>query len=166
MKIKRSTLVAFIYAGNILCVLNGNAQSAGSLELLNNTKKYDGQTVVYKGEIIGDIMVRGDYTWLHVNDGGAAIGVWVPNALIKDIRYAGDYHTRGDIVKVSGIFYRSCLEHGGDLDIHASAVGKITSGNSIHHSTDKEKLRTAIFSSMVMLLFYILKEYPKPKKNN
>ena len=108
----------------ILCIPDSYAQTFTSLDLLNNTKQYNGKAVNYKGEVIGDVMIRGDYTWLHVNDGIIAIGIWAPKTMIKDIRYAGNYHRKGDIIEVIGMFHRSCLEHGGDLDIHASEIKK------------------------------------------
>ena len=63
----------------VLAVSSSNcyAQTPTSLELINNAKQYDGKTVNYKGEVIGEVMVRGDYAWLHVNDGTIAIGIWV-----------------------------------------------------------------------------------------
>ena len=106
-----------------------SAQMPTSLELINNAKQYDSKIITYKGEVIGDVMIRGDYAWLHVNDNIIAIGIWAPKTMVQDIRYAGDYHKKGDIVEVSGTFHRSCLEHGGDLDIHASEINKITPGN-------------------------------------
>ncbi|MDD5562022.1 MAG: DNA-binding protein [Candidatus Omnitrophica bacterium] len=148
----------------VLCLVlivssyNCYAQTATSLDLLNNTKQYDGKVIYYKGEVIGDIMVRGDYAWLHVNDGTIAIGIWVPKTMVQDIFYAGNYHKKGDIVEVSGVFHRSCLEHGGDLDIHAIEIRKITPGNFGIHPINRKKVYIGIFSLVLVLLFYALKK--------
>src|SRR5512136_2756615 len=83
------------------------AQDPTSLDLINNARQYDNKPVTYKGEAIGDIMIRGDHAWLHVNDGIIAIGIWAPKVMIKDIRFVGDYHQNGDIVEVTGMFHRS-----------------------------------------------------------
>ena len=135
------------------------AQVSTSSDLLNNAKQYDGKTVNYKGEIIGDVMIRGDHAWLHVNDGSIAIGIWAPKTMIQEIRYAGDYHNKGDIVEVSGTFHRSCSEHGGDLDIHVSEIKKVTSGSLVIRPISRKKGYIGVYSLMLVLLFYILKRF-------
>jgi hypothetical protein len=151
----------------ILCLLlsisNCYAQIYTSLDLLNNSKQHDGKTVDYRGEIIGDVMIRGDYAWLHVNDGTIAIGIWVTKRMAQDILYAGNYHKKGDIVEVSGIFHRSCLEHGGDLDIHASGIKIITPGNLVIQPISRKKVYVGISSLMLVLLFYVLKKFFQSK---
>jgi hypothetical protein len=127
------------------------------LDLLNNAQAYDGRTVVYKGEVIGDIMIRGGHAWLHVNDGYIAIGIWVPRKLIRDISYAGDYRAKGDIVIISGTFHRSCLEHGGDLDIHAREIKKETPGAPVILSINMKKVYLGTGSLIIVLLFSALK---------
>jgi len=143
----------------IVSSVNCYAQTSTSLDLINNAKHYDGKTISYKGEVIGDVMVRGDHAWVHVNDGIIAIGVWAPKTMIQDIRYAGEYHKKGDIVEVSGIFHRSCPEHGGDLDIHASVIRKITSGSSVIQPISRKKVYIGVFSLILVLLFYALKKF-------
>ena len=135
------------------------AQVTGSLDLLNNAKEYDGKPVIYEGEVIGDIMKRGDHVWLHVNDGYIAIGIWVPKNLTQNISYAGDYQKKGDIVEVSGMFHRSCLEHGGDLDIHAHTIKIITPGTTVTPTINKRKVYLGIYSLIIVLLFYALKKF-------
>ena len=143
----------------IVSSVNCYAQTSTSLDLINNAKHYDGKTISYKGEVVGDVMVRGDHAWVHVNDGIIAIGVWAPKTMIQDIRYAGEYHKKGDIVEVSGIFHRSCPEHGGDLDIHASVIRKITSGSSVIQPISRKKVYIGVFSLILVLLFYALKKF-------
>jgi hypothetical protein len=143
----------------MLSISNCYAQISTSLDLLNNAKQYDGKVVSYKGEVIGDVMIRGDYAWLHVNDGTIAIGIWTPKTMIQDILYAGNYHKKGDIVEVFGTFHRSCLEHGGDLDIHAIEIRKITPGNFDIHPISRKKVYIGIFSLVLVLLFYALKKF-------
>ena len=104
------------------------AQPLSSTELINNARQYDGKTVTYTGEVIGEIMARGKFCWLNVNDGNNAIGVWIDKNLVKDLTYMGSYKSKGDGVEISGTFHRACLQHGGDLDIHAQGLRKIKSG--------------------------------------
>jgi hypothetical protein len=127
--------------------------------LINNAKQYDNKTVSYKGEAIGEVMVRGDHAWLHVNDGIIAIGVWTPKIMTDDIRYIGDYHHKGDVVEVAGTLHRACPEHGGDLDIHASEIKKITSGCSINRPASKKKIRIGACSLVFVMLFIALERF-------
>jgi len=121
----------FVVLTFALCLLPAVcfAQAPSSTELINHAKDYDGKTVVYAGEVIGDIMVRNEFAWVNVNDGNNAIGIWLKKDLTKDIVYAGSYQTQGDGVEIVGIFHRACQEHGGDLDIHAQSLKKIRSGS-------------------------------------
>ncbi|MDD5730638.1 MAG: DNA-binding protein [Candidatus Omnitrophica bacterium] len=125
-----------------LCILhftlyNIFAQPVSSVELISNAGEYDGKAVAYEGEVIGDIMLRGEFAWINVNDGKNAIGAWVPKAMLKDLNYGGSYKTRGDWIEVSGIFHRACLQHGGDLDIHCQEIRKISAGRP-----ETEKINT------------------------
>jgi hypothetical protein len=153
----------FLFA--ILCMLLAitcgycYAQDPTSLDLINNAKQNDNKPVTYKGEAIGDIMIRGDHAWVHVNDGIIAIGIWAPNTMIGDIRYVGDYQTKGDVVEVTGTFHRSCPEHGGDLDIHASEIKKITSGSLMSHPVGRNKIRIGAYSLMLLTLIIALKKF-------
>jgi len=145
----------------VLTVSSSNcyAQTPTSLELINNAKQYDGKTVDYRGEVIGEVMVRGDYAWLHVNDGIIAIGIWALKTMVQDIRYAGNYQKKGDIIEVSGTLHRSCLEHGGDLDIHALEIKKITPGSLAIQPVSKIKAYLGAYSVILVLLFYALKKF-------
>lgn len=134
------------------------AQEIASLDLLNNAKEYDGKTVVYKGEVIGDIMRRGDHAWLHINDGTIAIGIWSSGNLIRGISYTGEYQKRGDLVEVIGTFHRSCLEHGGDLDIHAQTIKIVSQGAIAAQAVNKKKIYLGVSSFIIVLLFYALKK--------
>ena len=118
---------------SMFCVLcAAQAQPVSSTELINNSKQYDGQAVTYEGEVIGDMMSRGQFSWVNANDGQNAIGCWVAGNLLNDISYSGSYKTKGDWIEVSGVFQRACAEHGGDLDIHAQSIRKLKSGRQIY----------------------------------
>ncbi|MDD5194856.1 MAG: DNA-binding protein [Candidatus Omnitrophica bacterium] len=132
-------------------------QTVTSTELINNAKLYDGKTVSYSGEVIGDVMVRKEYAWVNINDGKNAIGIWMPKGLADNISYTGSYNANGDYVEISGIFRRSCIEHGGDLDIHASSLTKIRSGSSLHYSLSVKTLNFSFYLSCVILLLCLLR---------
>lgn len=118
-------------------------EAVSSAELINNAKQYDGKEVLYRGEVIGDVMAREGFAWINVTDGVNAIGIWLNKDLVKDIIYTGNYKSRGDVVEVKGIFHRACLEHGGDLDIHTEELNKISSGMVITEKIDFAKRKWA-----------------------
>lgn len=114
-----------------------------SRDLIEYAKGNDGQSVTYKGEIVGDIMPRGNHVWLNVKDEYAAIGVWAPKELIKEINFIGGYKTTGDYIKVDGVFNRACSEHAGELDIHAVSIEKLKEGLKRQDLLDPTKRKTA-----------------------
>lgn len=132
------------------------AQALSSTELINNAKQYDGKSVVYEGEVIGDIMKRGDFAWMNINDGRNAIGIWVNASLVKDISYTGSYKSVGDRVEVTGVFNRACPEHGGDLDIHSQAIRKTAPGRQVQERLNPGKRNLVIVLLGILCLIWIL----------
>lgn len=132
------------------------AEPISSTELINNAKQYNGKIITYKGEVIGDMMKRGGHAWLNVSDGGNAIGVWIDNSSTKDIAYTGTYKSIGDTVEITGIFHRTCIEHGGDLDIHAQAIHKVSAGEQISYNLNLNKLKTIGILLVVVFLLWCL----------
>lgn len=133
------------------------AQPVSSSELINNAKQCDGKLVTYAGEVIGDIMARGNYAWLNVNDGNNAIGIWTDKNLIQEISCAGSYKSRGDWIEITGIFQRACPEHGGDLDIHAQSIRIIKQGRYLTERASLDKKNLVFILLGVLCLALILK---------
>ena len=129
-----------------------------SRELINNAKLYDGKTVAYEGEVIGDVMLRQDFAWVNLNDGVNAIGVWIPKALVKDILYEGSYKSKGDWLEVTGTFSRSCSIHGGDLDIHAQAIRKTGPGRALIERLNLGKRNMFLILTVILCLVLILRQ--------
>ena len=102
-----------------------------SNDLIDHAKDYDNQTVLYEGEVLGDILYRGDFAWVAVSDGSNTIGCYVSAAQAKQISVVGGYGKRGDRVRVNGVFHRACAEHGGDMDIHANSVTVLSAGERV-----------------------------------
>jgi hypothetical protein len=106
-------------------------------DLIEHAKEYDGQQVTVTGEVIGDIMRRGDTGWINVSDGSGDLGVWAPTAALASVKVAGRYHTRGDQVEVTGIFHRGDPAQGGDLDLQATSVRVVEAGAPVAHPIDE-----------------------------
>lgn len=154
--------IVFIIAG-VLFGFQCYAQDISSTDLIKDAKLYDGKSVTYRGEVVGDIMIRGDYAWLSVNDDSNAIGVWINKDLIKDILYVGGYKAKGDLVEIMGKFNRSCIEHGGDLDIHAQSITKISSGSKISHALNLRAINSALGLFCIVLLVFLLRARHGPQ---
>lgn len=133
------------------------AQAVSSNELIDNAKIYDGKEIVYQGEVIGEVMPRGSFAWVNVNDGSNAIGLWISKALAAQIKHGGSYTVRGDKIRVKGIFYRSCLEHGGDLDIHVLELSLVSLGKITGEEINLKKVDLAIILALACILVFILK---------
>lgn len=135
------------------------SRGLGSNELLKGAREHDNKPVIYSGEAIGEVMQRGEFVWVNINDGDNAIGIWVSAALEKEINFTGSYKSQGDIVEISGVFHRACTEHGGDLDIHAQTLRKISDGKMIGHKFDSFKVKLilsllgALFLAWTLSLF-------------
>ncbi len=110
---------------------NAENQSVSSTELIENASELNGNTVYYSGEVVGDILYRGDYAWINISDGANAIGIYIPTAEAEKIEYVGRYRVVGDTVSLTGTFHRACAEHGGDMDIHADTINITEKGYTV-----------------------------------
>jgi hypothetical protein len=150
----------------ILCLISMTTAFAAAAEvvtsndLIDKAKDYDGHEVSYTGEVIGDIMDRGEYSWINVSDGNNAIGIWVKTSDLQDINIAGRYNTHGDTVNITGVFHRACAEHGGDFDIHAGKIVVVQKGFATSHALSPIKAVLAFIlfgAALGCVVFLILK---------
>ena len=131
---------------------NCYAKPISSTELIEKAKEYNNQVVEFEGEVVGDVMARGDFAWVNVNDGQNAIGIWGQKDQIQEIvNRKGFYKCKGDIIRVKGEFHRACAQHGGDLDIHMTKGLRIKDGFSIPHQPSSTKMKWAFSLSLVAL---------------
>lgn len=144
----------FVSVITAVMLLGGTAtQEVTSTQLIEEAKAYDTKEIIYTGEVIGDIMQRGDHSWVNISDGSNAIGVWILSDLVRDIKFTGRYKVKGDTVKVTGIFYRACKEHGGDMDIHASDIKILKQGYKISEAIG---IWQAVFTVLGLVLTILL----------
>ena len=139
----------------------GLAQPVSSAHLIDNAQSYHGQSVIYSGEVIGDIMIRGEYAWVNVHDGQQAIGIWLPKNLAETILYTGSYKAKGDWVEIAGIFHQVCKDHAGELDIHATSLKKIHSGYFISRVFNRRRMNKAVILLAVLGCVWILRHLIK-----
>jgi hypothetical protein len=125
-------------------------------DIVEKASAYDGVEVTVEGEIIGDVMARGDHSWINILDNGTAVGIWAEKNRLPEIAYVGSYEAMGDRVCVTGTMHRACPEHGGDLDIHAEAIALVKRGSAISHPLDLKRLSAAVALSVSGVLLAIL----------
>lgn len=141
------------------------AQNTISLnELVENGKSFDGKTVVFQGEALGEALERGAYSWVNVSDSTNVMGIWMKYDDAKKIGMFGDYKHKGDILKISGVFHRACKEHGGDMDIHSMTVDVVEHGHQIKEKVSSQKILAGIVLTMIafMIVAIYLKYLRKP----
>ena len=140
-------------------------------ELIENAKELDGQEVEIQGEVIGESMNRGDYSWININDGTNAIGIWVKNSEADKVVHYGNYDNIGDTIIIAGIFYRDCKEHGGEADLHSTSLKIVEEGYQVKEIIASAKVISAIVLiplALLSLVFFIkiikTKGYSKAKQ--
>jgi len=141
---KKTVLPLFLI---VLLFTPGLAVAESGKELIENSEIFDGNLVSFQGEVIG-VMIRGDHAWVNVLDNGYAVGIWCRAEDARMISFIGDYGHVGDIVSVSGVFHKDCLEHGGDLDIHAENFTILVSGRVVERSPN-----ALLFALSIVLIF-------------
>jgi len=130
--------------------------------LIENSLTRDHQTIVIEGEVIGEVLERGDNAWINVNDGTNAIGVYLRLDQTTDLKVFGDYFNIGDKIRVVGVFERSCIEHGGEMDIHATSIQIIKAGYPIEHPISSWKfVISIILMSIALFALYLKRHYFK-----
>jgi hypothetical protein len=136
-----------------------NAMAKSSIdinELVENANELDGQDVTIQGEAIGECMNRGEYSWININDGTNAIGVWINKSEADKISYYGNYKYHGDMVKITGTFYRACKEHGGEADFHGSSLVIVKKGYHVKEQISYLKIIAAFISVLVTVPLVML----------
>lgn len=127
--------------------------------IIEQAAELDQQEVTVSGEAVGEAMNRGSHSWININDGTNAIGIWLSSSDAQKVKYFGSYKYKGDILKVSGIFNRTCKEHGGETDIHGTALEVVETGHVEEEQISSTKIAvsalSAILAASLMTLFLI-----------
>jgi len=164
---------AILFITILLLLLPGVAladeASVSSNDLIDYAKDYDGTSVVYIGEVVGDILSRGDHAWLAVSDGSNTISVYVSAEQAREISTVGGYGKRGDTIRVEGVFHRACAEHGGDMDIHAESLRILSVGGVVQVPLPRLVRALALLlplpAAALLLLVWKRRAVPQNKRN-
>jgi len=156
----------FTIVAAVTLLLNSTAtcQPVSSSSLIGNPQVYNGKFVEFQGEVVGDIMERGNNAWVNILDNGTAIGIWMKASDANRIKVKGDYSRKGDTVIITGTFHNACEVHGGETDIHAESIEIISRGTSIDHPVDPKKYAVIGILAVISLgLFLIYRNISKPE---
>lgn len=159
-----------VLLSSILFFISMSAETARAADrltinaLIEHSMNYDGQEVMIQGEAIGEVLERGQYAWVNLNDGGNAIGIWMPLEDAKKIAYFGDYKNIGDTIRITGTFSRNCLAHGGDVDIHSSTIEFVAAGHPVAEVISPAKILSALI--LVLLAIVELIVYSRTVKKH
>jgi hypothetical protein len=134
-------------------------------ELIENAKELDGHEITVQGEAIGESMDRGNYSWININDGTNAIGIWLSKSDADKVLNFGNYKNIGDTVKITGIFYRACKEHGGEADLHSNSLEIVEEGYKVkEHITSVKIISAVILIPLVLLILLLFLKTMKAKR--
>ncbi|MGW8115316.1 hypothetical protein ACVS9P_09185 [Caproicibacterium sp. NSD3] len=155
----RKIIQAFVLTILILIPFSTSAFAAETVEinsLIENAKVLDKTEVTVQGEAIGEMLNRGEYSWVNINDGTNAIGVKLKTADAQRITHYGDYKNKGDMIRVTGIFNRACPENGGETDIHGESVQIVEAGGPVKESVPLPKVITAVLLTVCAVAVVLL----------
>lgn len=113
-------------------------------DLVSDGTGYDGKTVSFNAEAIGEPMNRGSYSWINVSDGTNAIGLWLTTEDATKIKTYGNYQQQGDLIEITGTFHNACSEHGGEADLHVDTINVLQSGYYTEHPVSPGEVAAAL----------------------
>ncbi len=145
-----------IIAAFIIFASYCHAAVFSSTDLIEKAKQLDGKKVEYQGELVTAILNRGEHSWINLNDGVNAIGIWCKSSQLNKVRFTGDYKNKGDVIEVFGEFHRACPVHGGELDIHADNIKLVKAGYLIKETLDFKRIKSSVILLSLTILALII----------
>ncbi|MCX7705073.1 MAG: DNA-binding protein [bacterium] len=142
-------IIRIVISGMAVFCIAGWAQTVRAL--ITNPDMFDEKTVIVEGELIGDIFKGRSGFWVNMLDSGMAIGVWFHDSEKEKIKFLGKYGVVGDFVRITGVFHKRCIQHSGDMDIHASTLEILKRGTEKKEEIPVEKVIFAFSLGVVSL---------------
>jgi hypothetical protein len=127
-------------------------------ELYESGEKYNGKAVIVEGEVIGDLMGKGEERWINIKDESEdfAIGIIISKKEIEKIKNFGRYRIKGDVIKVLGIYNINCPKHYGERDIHALNIEIIKKGEKYKEEVNIKKIYLSfLLLSITLFIAYL-----------
>ena len=135
---------------------------------------FDGQSVVYVGEVVGDILRRDGGAWVLVNDDDYALkvgpagasgelrglnsglSVWLPDPLADQLSRPGGPGWRGDVIQVAGTIRRVDPDDGGGLTLRAATMSVVAEAMAIHRPLNVAQLALALGLVAIVAALFVL----------
>lgn len=122
-------------------------------------KTYEGQTVLVRGEVVGDL-ISDEHTaencWISLQDedelAPAVMSVYLTRESAAAIDSYGRYGVQGSTLQVRGTFHLQCPDHQGLTDIHAEETTVLAKGKEISKPVDPVLMAAAVFLVLIGLV--------------
>jgi len=139
-----------------------SSQPASLSETIENAVILNGKSLLVEGELIGEPLAATDGYWLNILENGCPLAVFVPTpatdtGVFEPCRLLGGNHLRtGHFIRVTGKFNRVCVQHGGDLDLHADGVEMTALPSPRTISVTRRQLCFLALQAVMALVLYCL----------
>lgn len=145
-------------------------QPVKASDLIECPQLYDGQKVVYEGEVVRAVLRRGDRAWVQVNDdayaldigplpehrtavgGNSGIPVSIPAGSADQLRHVGGHEEQGDVIRVSGTFHRADPADAGGPAIQATTVTIQRPGHRFDPEPSRPRAAVAALLALLVAL--------------
>lgn len=135
---------------------------------------FDGQSVIYVGEVVGDILRRDGGAWVLVNDDDYALkvgpagasgelrglnsglSVWLPDPLADELSSPGGPGWRGDVIQVAGTIRRVDPDDGGGLTLRATTMEVVAVAMEVDRPLDAAQLALALGLVAIVAALFVL----------
>lgn len=145
-----------------------------SNRLYDCPQAYDGQRVVYQGEVVGALLPRDEGVWAQLNDdvyaellgplpahrdyrgGNAGVGVLLPPEVAAMVSFIGGPQTRGDVLEVHGTFHR--VDATGEVAVIRADRARLTADGAPFPDPPLTDRRIAAIVAMVIAVGLVTAE--------
>lgn len=143
-------------------------------DLLDCPQTFDGQRVVYRGEVVGALLPRDSGVWTQLNDDvysgevgplpahrdyrglNSGIGVLLPRELADQVSFVGGPQTRGDFLQIRGVFHR--IDATGEVAIIRADTGEVAREGGSNPDPLLTDRRAAALVAMVIAIGVVVTE--------
>lgn len=141
-----------------------------SADVMSCPDLFDGRTVTYTGEVVGDVLDRDGGAWVLMNDdayalesgplpahrefrgGNTGLSVWLPDQLVELADTPGRPGQRGDVLRVRGRINRVDPADGGGLTLRAFDADVVAEAAAVEVPVHTAQVAVAgVFAALAVL---------------
>lgn len=135
--------------------------------VLSCPSAFDGRSVRYVGEVVGETLERDGGAWVLVNDDAYALevgplaahgdhrglnsglSVWLRDELLEEVSDLGGPRVRGDVIEVQGVIRRADPADGGGLTLRAERLEVLAPATTV---SEPVNVTQAVVAAATLLL--------------